>query len=240
LEGLLKEALDLLNAINEVGVIVESDIYAHLLQACANLKSLGVGRQIHSLIVKSGIYPNAFLGTRLVNMYAKCGSLADARLAFDVMPERNVFSWNTIIGVCARDGRYEAAIELYYQMLDLGFEPDNFTFPSVLKACAGLAALEQGKEIHDHIKKCGFESDVFVGNGLVDMYAKCGCIEEARQVFDKMHLLFLSLYFKALKYTVKASEKTEGADDKKRYDKKMRAIVGSSTVSVEIPSFPGY
>jgi hypothetical protein len=53
-------------------------------------------------------------------------------------------------------------------------------------------------------------------------------------------MLFLSLYFKALKYTVKASEKTEGADDKKRYDKKMRAIVGSSTVSVEIPSFPGY
>jgi hypothetical protein len=50
----------------------------------------------------------------------------------------------------------------------------------------------------------------------------------------------MSLYFKTLKYTVKASEKTEGADDKKIYDKKMRDIVGSSTVSVEIPGFPGY
>jgi hypothetical protein len=53
-------------------------------------------------------------------------------------------------------------------------------------------------------------------------------------------VLFLSLYFKALKYTVKASEKTEGVGDRKRYDKNMRAIVGSSTISVEIPSFPGH
>jgi hypothetical protein len=53
-------------------------------------------------------------------------------------------------------------------------------------------------------------------------------------------MLFLSLYFKALKYTVKAYAKTEGVDNKKRYDKKIRAIVGSSTVSFEIPSFPRY
>ena len=112
--------LDLLNAISEVSVIVESDIYAHLLQACANLKSLEKGRQIHSLIIRNGIFPNAFLGTRSGNMYAKCESLADARLSFDVMPERNLFSWNTMIGLCSKDGRYEEAIEIY------GFNPDNF------------------------------------------------------------------------------------------------------------------
>jgi hypothetical protein len=53
-------------------------------------------------------------------------------------------------------------------------------------------------------------------------------------------VLFLSLYFKALKYTVKASKKTKGAKNKKKTDKKVKAIVGFSTVSVETPSFPGY
>jgi hypothetical protein len=57
---------------------------------------------------------------------------------------------------------------------------------------------------------------------------------------DAKKMLFLSLYFKALKYTVKASEKTEGAKNRKKTDKKVKAIVGFSTVSVEIPSFPGY
>jgi hypothetical protein len=52
--------------------------------------------------------------------------------------------------------------------------------------------------------------------------------------------LFLSLYFKALKYTVKASEKIEEVEDRKINDKKVRTIVGFSTVSVEIPSFPEY
>jgi hypothetical protein len=52
--------------------------------------------------------------------------------------------------------------------------------------------------------------------------------------------LFLSLYFKALKYIVKASKKTEGAKNRKKTDKKVKAIVDFSTVSVEIPNFPGY
>jgi hypothetical protein len=53
-------------------------------------------------------------------------------------------------------------------------------------------------------------------------------------------VLFLSLYFKDLKYTVKASEKTEGAKNRKNTDKKVKAIVGFSTIFVEIPSVPGY
>jgi hypothetical protein len=48
---------------------------------------------------------------------------------------------------------------------------------------------------------------------------------------DAKKMLFLSLYFKALKYTVKASEKKERAKDKKVGYMK-RVIVGSLTVSV--------
>jgi hypothetical protein len=36
-------------------------------------------------------------------------------------------------------------------------------------------------------------------------------------------LLFLSLYFKDLKYTIKASKKTEGAKNRKMTDKKVKA-----------------
>ena len=85
LECRLKEVdLDLLNVISEVSVIVEFDIYAHLLQACANLKAMEKGRQIQSLIIRNGIFPNDFLGTRHANMYAKCESLADARLSLEM------------------------------------------------------------------------------------------------------------------------------------------------------------
>jgi hypothetical protein len=48
---------------------------------------------------------------------------------------------------------------------------------------------------------------------------------------DAKKMLFLSLYFKALKYIVKASKKIERAKDKKVGYMK-RAIVDSLTVSV--------
>ncbi|XP_057818358.1 putative pentatricopeptide repeat-containing protein At3g13770, mitochondrial [Cryptomeria japonica] len=166
LYGRLKEALDLFGVINSMGVLVESNIYAHLLHACADMRALAEGRQIHAQMVVSGIKVNAFLGTKLLNMYAQCRRLVEAKLYFDIMPRRNVYSWNTIIGVYARDGFYEKAIELYNQMQVSGVQPDVFIFPSVLKACAGLGDLEQGRKIHSYIDGSRFKSDVFVGNAL--------------------------------------------------------------------------
>jgi hypothetical protein len=57
---------------------------------------------------------------------------------------------------------------------------------------------------------------------------------------EGLYVLFLSLYFKSLKYTVKASEKIEGAKNRKNTDKKVKVIVAFSTISVETPKFPRY
>eukprot|EP01018_Ginkgo_biloba_P007785 Gb_19828 [translate_table: standard] len=175
------------NSFSEVGSMsvapVDSNVYASLLQACTNIEAL---KQMHAHMLRSGTDQNVFLGTKLVTMYAKNGNLVDARLVFDHMPERNVFSWNTMIGGYARDGHCEETLRMYFEMRRAGIQPDNFTFPFVLKACTSLSALQGGRDIHHHIVRTGFESDVFVGACLVDMYAKCGSIEDARQVFDKM------------------------------------------------------
>ena len=93
-----------------------------------------------------------------------------------------------MIRVCAKDGRYEEAIEIYQHMLDLGFKPDHFTFPSVLKACASLEALIQGNEIHCHIENLVLSLMFLLGMGwlicmqsvgVLRMHAKCliECVE---------------------------------------------------------------
>eukprot|EP01018_Ginkgo_biloba_P037493 Gb_02032 [translate_table: standard] len=157
--------------------------YVSLLQACTNIKSLN---QLHAHMLITGLDQNVCLGTKLVNVYAKCGSIVDAHLVFDSMPERNVVSWNSMIGGYARNGHCEDTLRAYYKMLQAGIQPDNFTFPFVLKACAGLPDLQGGKEIHHHIVRTGYESDAYVGAALIHMYVKCWSIEDARLVFDKM------------------------------------------------------
>eukprot|EP01018_Ginkgo_biloba_P019070 Gb_40766 [translate_table: standard] len=184
--GRLKEAVNILFVINEQDIPVESGIYVSLLQACANLKALAEGKQLHGHILINGINQNVFSETTLVSMYAKCGNVADARFVFDKMQTKNVFSWNAMIGGYAMQRLCFQALKLYYQMQRASVQPDSFTFPCVLKACASLASLQQGMEIHVYIIKGGFDLDVFVKSALVAMYAKCGSLESARHVFDKM------------------------------------------------------
>eukprot|EP01018_Ginkgo_biloba_P030196 Gb_04417 [translate_table: standard] len=162
------------------------DSYASLLQASASTKALAEGKQVHARILITGTNQNISFGAKLLNMYAMCGALVDARVIFDKLPKYSVFCWNAMIRGYVTHGYCELALTLFYQMLGVSIQPDKFTFPCVIKACANLAALQLGKDIQNHIVRSRFESDVFVVSALVDMYAKCGNVEDARQLFDKM------------------------------------------------------
>lgn len=135
-----------------------------------------------------GLGLDIVIATRLVNLYCVCDSVTDAHILFDRIPKGNVFLWNVLIRGYAWNGPYEAAISLYYEMLDYGLVPDNFTFPFVLKACSALSAIAEGRKIHEHAIRTGWEKDVFVGAALIDMYAKCGFVGSARQIFEKIEV----------------------------------------------------
>eukprot|EP01018_Ginkgo_biloba_P018762 Gb_15183 [translate_table: standard] len=157
--------------------------YALLLQVCTNIKQL---QQLHAHMLTSGLNQNVFLLAKLVNMYALCGTMGYARLLFDKANARNAFIWNAMISGYVRNGFYEEALELFYQMQLTGIWPDKYTVPSVIKACASLLSLQEGVRIHGYVLRSGFESDDVVSTALIDMYAKCGSVEIARQLFDKM------------------------------------------------------
>eukprot|EP01018_Ginkgo_biloba_P013186 Gb_32455 [translate_table: standard] len=180
----LREALHALQVMDQS---VDASTYIFLLQLCTKKKALLEGKLVHTHMNEKAFMSDTFLGNTLVNMYAKCDSLVDARRVFDHMSRRDAFSWTVLIAAYSSHGFAEEAVSLYHQMQLTGIQPNHFTFASVLPACAKMAALEIGTEIHEEIIRSGFQSDVFVQNALVDMYAKCGSIEKAHEVFDKMH-----------------------------------------------------
>eukprot|EP01018_Ginkgo_biloba_P015274 Gb_41648 [translate_table: standard] len=180
------EALKLFSDMQVAGVKADSATVATVLPACAHLLALQQGKEIHNYIVRGGFESDVFVGSALIDMYAKCGSIELAQLAFDRMPQRNVVSWNAIIAGYAHNGNCNEALKLFQQIQRAGVKPDPVTFVSILPACARLGTLQLGKEIHDYIVRRAFESNVSVGNSLLDMYGKCGNIDGARSFFDKM------------------------------------------------------
>lgn len=157
-----------------------------VLRACTSIVSLDYGRQVHVHIIKNSSDIDEFVGSSLVDMYAKCGAIDDASKWFEKMPKCDIVSWNTMVAGYAQNGLAEEASRIFHQVLMAGIKPDQSTFTSILSASASIAALDQGKQVHAYAIRVGFESWVVVGNALVDMYAKCGSIDEACNVFEEM------------------------------------------------------
>ncbi|KAA8531086.1 hypothetical protein F0562_005795 [Nyssa sinensis] len=182
-----REALEYFIEMHCEGFILNEYSFGSALSACSGLMDIKMGTQIHASISKSPYSSDVFMGSALIDMYSKCGSVACAQEVFDGMSERNTVSWNSLITCYEQNGPAGEALEIFVRMMDCGLEPDELTLASVVSACASLSAIKEGQQIHARIVKFGkFRSDLVIGNALVDMYAKCNRINEARWVFDRM------------------------------------------------------
>ncbi len=160
--------------------------FVGVLNACASVAVLEEGRRAHEQIIQSGCESDLFVGSSLVDMCAKCGSMEDAWRAFNKMPSQNAVTWNSMIFGHVKCGEGTKALELFQQMQLDGMQPDPVTFVGMLNACASVAALEEGRRVHEQIIQSGCESDTFVGSSLVDMYVKCRSMKDAWRTFNRM------------------------------------------------------
>ncbi|KAH7285445.1 hypothetical protein KP509_33G028300 [Ceratopteris richardii] len=118
-------------------------------------------------------------------MYAKCGSLKDARVVFDALPTPSVVTWTLMIVGFTEHALGWEALQLFWLMESMGtIEPDKTIFVCVLKVCSSLNALDEGYLVHARVVEAAHEKVLTVNNTLIDMYAKYGCLEDARNLFQ--------------------------------------------------------
>ncbi|KAI3723749.1 hypothetical protein L2E82_35506 [Cichorium intybus] len=161
--------------------------YSLILRNCRKLHNLQLGSQIHGHMIVSGVELCEFLGSQLLEFYCKVGCIDNTRKLFDEMPERNVFSWTSVIGLYCELGDYNETINLFYLMIDEGVRPDHFVFPKVFKACAQLKNYQAGKDVYDYMMTIGFEGNNCVKRAFLDMFIKCGRMDIARRLFEQMN-----------------------------------------------------
>eukprot|EP00250_Pteridium_aquilinum_P004804 c15006_g1_i1 orf=2-625(+) len=147
--------------------------FVALLKACAVMKNPVTGQEAHNDIAKEGFEGDSFVGNTLVDMYAKCGLLYEARDVFDSLSSQDIVSWNALIAGYADNACAEEVLKCREQMQAEGFQFDEVTYLWFLKACSTIGVINIGRELHSEIAKGEFNSHPFVCNALVDMYAKC-------------------------------------------------------------------
>ncbi|KAJ6802675.1 pentatricopeptide repeat-containing protein [Iris pallida] len=179
-------AMELFQAMNRSDVGVDEISLSGVLSACAEANGYLQGLQLHCLAIKTGIILNICVNNAVLDMYGKCGALAEACNVFEEMRQRDAVSWNAIITALEQNEQYEETLMHFNQMLRCGMKADDFTYGSVLKACAGLCSLDFGIKVHSKIIKSELGLDSFIGSALVDMYCKCGMMEDAQKLHDRI------------------------------------------------------
>ncbi|KAH7280945.1 hypothetical protein KP509_36G021900 [Ceratopteris richardii] len=179
------EALHIFRCIQHSALHVNAATYICVLKACTNLNARQQGKMIHMHVVESTLASQTTVSNALIDMHVKCGSVKDARVVFDMLQEKDLITWNSMIAGYAEQCN-EEAFKLFDQMQEHGESPDIVTIISVLKGCSRLCNLDEGKLVHDYLRNKSFSCSLFVKNALIDMYAKCGSLSEAHKLFYDM------------------------------------------------------
>ncbi|XP_068664427.1 pentatricopeptide repeat-containing protein At4g21300-like [Aristolochia californica] len=119
-------------------------------------------------------------------MYRKFGKIDDAWKAFDEIPVKDSFLYDSLILGFGVSGFHEEVLVALERMQHSGFSPNYASVARALMACGELRSLDKGLLIHVYIVQKGFYSVLPVANSLISMYINLGRVELARQVFDNM------------------------------------------------------
>ncbi|KAL6549966.1 hypothetical protein OROMI_020454 [Orobanche minor] len=184
--GHAREVLELFVNMKTSGFQPDEYTYTSVLCACACLENMDMGRELHSIIIKNEIGANLYVQNSLVDMYAKCGALLNARKLFERIRNRDNVSWNAIIVGYVQEEEEGEAFCMFRRMISEGIAPDEVSLASILSGTANLQDLYKGRQLHCFLVKYGLEKGSYTGSSLIDMYCKCGIVEAATLVFSDL------------------------------------------------------
>ncbi|XP_062097076.1 pentatricopeptide repeat-containing protein At3g62890-like [Humulus lupulus] len=115
-----------------------------VLSSCASVGALKHGIWVHVYIEKNHIQIDNRLGTALIDMYGKCGSVKKAQELFSDLTDKNVHVWTAMIAAHAMEGQTSKAFDLYMEMEVTGIKPDHITFIALLSACSHGGLVNEG------------------------------------------------------------------------------------------------
>ncbi|RAL45212.1 hypothetical protein DM860_014622 [Cuscuta australis] len=189
----LKRGEDAAKVFVEVRDLVEVNYFSLvvLLSAFPEFSLLAEGKQkgkeVHAHALRTGLCDSKVsVGNGLINMYAKCGSVKEARSVFNLMVDKDLTSWNSLISALDRSKCFEDAVCGFRTMKSIGMMPSNFNLISALSSCGSLGWVRMGSEIHCEAIKLGLDLDVSVSNALLAMYSDVGFIHDCKKVFSFM------------------------------------------------------
>ncbi|XP_039124948.1 pentatricopeptide repeat-containing protein At4g33170 [Dioscorea cayenensis subsp. rotundata] len=192
-------ALNLFHQMRRSGPPADEFILASLAKACSCLAALEQGRQIHANAIKLDHALDTFVGTSMMDMYAKCGNIDDSYQLFKSMSVKSIASWNVMVLGFAQHGNGKQALDLFRQMIVHGVRPDKITFIAVLSACSHSGLVSEAYKYFNSMQTdYGIKPEIEHYSCLVDALGRVGLVSEAEKVIETMPFNASASMYRAL------------------------------------------
>ncbi|KAF8667269.1 hypothetical protein HU200_052938 [Digitaria exilis] len=164
---------------------------ASAISACASLRLLSQGMELHCHAIKVGSVNNVLSGNSLVDMYAKCGEIVAAKSIFNEIPEKDIFSWNSMVAGYAQAGYCGKAYELFCKMEGHGVRRNVITWNIMISGYIRNGDDERAFELFQMMENCGVKRDTASWNILIAGSVHNGHFDRALRIFRQMQALLV-------------------------------------------------
>ncbi|KAL5551179.1 hypothetical protein UlMin_001355 [Ulmus minor] len=207
-------ALDIFCKMHSENMEMDRYTFSSILSGVAGLSALTWGMLIHSCTIKSGLDTSVVVGSALIDMYSKCGHVKNAESIFQLLPGKNLVTWNAMISGFAHNGKFSKVIHLFEQLqMERGIRPDEITFLNVLSACLhNRMDLEIAKEYFESmIKDHGIEPTIEHCCCMIRLLGQKGNLRRAERLIHELGFGASVLVWRALLGVCEASKDLEVA-----------------------------
>uniref|UniRef100_A0A3N7FZF7 DYW domain-containing protein n=1 Tax=Populus trichocarpa TaxID=3694 RepID=A0A3N7FZF7_POPTR len=198
--GHFKEAIEMFHDMQLGDVHPNYVTLVSVLPAVSRLGAIELGKWVHLFAEKNEIEIDDVLGSALIDMYSKCGSIDKAVQVFEgIRNKKNPITWSAIIGGLAMHGRARDALDHFWRMQQAGVTPSDVVYIGVLSACSHAGLVEEGRSIYYHmVNIVGLLPRIEHYGCMVDLLGRAGCLEEAEQLILNMPVKPDDVILKAL------------------------------------------
>ncbi|KAI9082831.1 hypothetical protein K1719_035161 [Acacia pycnantha] len=160
-----------------------------VLQSCAALAALELGKLIHGYVLRRGLDSILPVLNALITMYGRCGKLELGQHVFDQMRKRDVVSWNSLISNYGMHGFGRRAIRIFEKMTNQGISPSPISFISILGACSHASLVEEGKILFESmVSKYGIHPSMEHYACMVDLLGRANRLDEAIRIIEDLRI----------------------------------------------------
>jgi pentatricopeptide repeat protein len=149
-----------------------------MVMAASALGDRALGRQFHCQILRLGFGAYAFVGSPLVDMYAKMGLIGDAKRVFDELEGKNVVMYNTMITGLLRCKMVQEARQLFEVMTNR----DSITWTTMVTGLTQNGLESEALDVFRRMRVQGITIDQYTFGSILTACGALSALEQSKQI----------------------------------------------------------